>query len=178
MSVISQLLEKWTTDNSRFEETRDYISMSYAALDKEEILRNAQMGYVADHLALLKCYKGYQMEDDLKRRIIAVFGDRITLKPEMTAFDGKVQGHPDFLFDGFPADCKSVPRDEHLPVGDRLPRKVYGQMQAYMLYGKQPKALVIYESRETGSIRDYWVFANPRIQREIDEKYKWVVDQL
>lgn len=178
MSEISQQIERYTAEHSSFENSRDYISMSYAALDKEEILRNFKEGYVTDHLGLLRCYKGYQMEEDLKNRILSVFKSRITLRPEFVAFDGKVQGHPDFLFDSDPGDCKTVPLDEHLPKGDRLSRKIYCQMQAYMLYGNRSKALVIYESRETGIIKDFWLYPNPRIQREIDDKYKWVVSQL
>lgn len=89
-----------------------------------------------------------------------------------------IKGHPDFGFEGYPADCKSVPLDEHFPSNGKLPRKVYWQMQAYMRFSETQKALVIYESRETGSIRHYWIRENASIQRQIYSKLKFVVDEL
>ena len=178
MSYISELLQDYTCDHSSFEETRDYISMSYASLPKEEILRLFKETQKPDDLSLLRCYKGYQMEKDLKDRIFQVFHERVIDKPEIVAHEGLVKGHPDFRFDGFPADCKTVPLDDHLPIEKKVSRKIYCQMQAYMLYDNKEKALVIYESRETGRIFDLWLRENKVIQAEIEEKYRWVVNQL
>jgi hypothetical protein len=108
------------------------------------------------------------MERDLKERINKCFVGHVGPGGEISAFNGLVQGHPDFLFDGYPADCKSVNLDEHLPIESKLPRKVYWQMQGYMFYGGASKALVIYESRQSGFIRDFWINANPMVQSQID----------
>lgn len=88
---------------------------------------------------------------------------------EISAFNGLVRGHPDFRFDGFPGDCKTVPLDEHLPEPGRLPRRVFFQLQGYMLYGCDDRALAVYESRENGMIRVFWVYRNARVQEQIHE---------
>lgn len=181
MSFISEQLEKHTADISGFETSRDYISLSHCANDKEEILRMFLDGFPANHMIRLKCYKGYQMERDMIERVKQVFafqGGPYAPGGEIVAFGGLVKGHPDFLFDGYPADCKSVPEDKHLPEAIRLPRRVYYQLQGYMQYRLQDKALAIYESRESGLIRDYWIKANLSVQKEIDEKLKWCVGQI
>jgi len=181
MSFISEQIEKHTADISGFETSRDYISLSHCANDKEEILRLFLEGFNPTHLIRLKCYKGYQMERDLIERVKQVFsftGGPYSAGGEIVAFDGLVKGHPDFCFEGHPADCKSVPEDKHLPDPYKLPRRVYMQMQGYMHYGQHDRALVIYESRESGLINDYWIRANLAVQQEIDEKMKWCVGQI
>lgn len=175
---VARELEVYTAQNSRFETERDYMSLSHSALSVDEILLQREKGFEDNELIRLRCYKGYQMEDDLKKRIKAVFGDRVEMNVEIAAFDGLVKGHPDFTFDGYPADCKTVPLDEHLPRDKKVSRKVYSQMQAYMLYMGKPKSLVIYESRETGKLVDVWLRANEAVQKEIDKKFGEAVRKL
>lgn len=177
MGQFSELLEAYTAHNSNFETSRSYFSLSHAFLPYEDIRIQMLKGFPDSHVIRLKCYKGYQMEQDLLRRITEVFRDTITLKPEVSAFDGMVKGHPDFLYEGDPADCKTVPLDEHLP-GERLPRRVYWQLQGYMLYMKRDRALAVYESRESGWIRDYWVKPNPTVQIEIECKYEKLIKEF
>lgn len=176
---ISAELEAWTVGNSGYEEKRDYIGLSQAHLTEEEIISNYMNGFQEiDHQAKLKCYKGYQMEKDLLMRLKVVYGDRVQIPaPEISAFQNKVKGHPDFNFDKDPADCKSVPMDTHIPTG-KLPRKVYMQAQASMLYMKKTRALVLYESRESGIIRHFWVYPVDALQREIDQKFYNVVEKI
>jgi hypothetical protein len=178
MSFISEQLEKHTCENSSFETARNYISLSHIHLEYEEILKMYHNGFDDSKQIRLRCYKGYQMEADLKRRIVNVFPDRIKTNIEISLFGGLVQGHPDFEFDGYPADCKTVPMDEHLPREGKVSRKIYSQMQAYMLYTNKPKALLIYESRETGIIIDIWLRENKAIQQGIDDKINRIVSQF
>lgn len=177
MTRISTTLEQFTAANSKFETKRPYISLSNSFKSEEELLQEFINGFQDGHEIRLKCYKGYQMERDLKQRIEKCFYGHVGPGGEVSAFNGLVQGHPDFLFDGYPADCKSVNLDEHLPV-DKLPRKVYWQMQGYMKYSETTKALVIYESRQSGFIRDFWIFANTSIQEQIDTKMRSVVSKI
>ena len=115
------------------------------------------------------------MEDDLRDRLIRAFPPfSVSAGGEIQGFGGIVKGHPDFRFDGFPGDCKSVLMDEWIPNG-KLPRRVYWQMQGYMLYGKAPRSLVIYESRENGRIKAMWVYPNEVIQNDIDYKMQEVI---
>lgn len=174
MGQISNYLENYTCGISHFETSRDYISISHCGLSVEEILEQREKGFVDSVDIRLRCYKGYQMEADLKARIKGAFPKSYSEGIEVSAFDGLVKGHPDFMFDGFPGDCKTVAIDDHLPNG-RVPRKVYFQMQGYMKYLNKPKALVIYESRASGKLFDFWIEANQSIQNEIHNKFAEVI---
>lgn len=177
MGQIATFLENYTCGISHFETSRDYISISHCALSIEEIVRQQRSGFDDTPGIRLRCYKGYQMEADLKQRIMFAFPAEYSQGGEVSAFDGRVKGHPDFRFNGFPGDCKSVPLDEHLPQG-RVPRKVFYQMQGYMLYLDKNRALVIYESRETGKLIDFWLVAVPSVQEEIHTKFQMVLREL
>lgn len=175
MTSISARIELHTAEISNFEKRRDYISLSHALQPKEELLKMYLDGFEDGLMIRLRCYKGYQMERDLVARVKHVLG--AVDHPEISCFDGLVKGHPDFMYQGNPGDGKSVPLDEHLPEV-RVPRRVYYQVQAYLLYSKKPSALVIYESRESGKIRDYLITHNEAVQNEINMKYFWCVQQI
>ena len=178
---ISKLLEQYTASISNFETARKYVSLSHIGQDEGEIIRMYKAGFDDSEAIRLRCYKGYQMEKDLLKRIGACFPRQAVYPfPEISMLWGHVliQGHPDFSFEGYPGDCKTVPLDEHFPREGKLPRKVYWQMQAYMRFSEKEKGLVIYESRETGAIRHYWIRANESVQRQIYSKLKYVVDEL
>lgn len=173
---ITKTLEQYTAQNSGFETSRHYVSLSNAASEPQQLIYDYFHGFTDGHLIRLRCYKGYQMERDLLQRMFQCLP--VALHPEITAHNDMVKGHPDYLYDKqYPGECKSVPLDAHLPE-KLLPRKVYWQLQAYALYSNAPRAVAIYESRETGIIRDYWVDANPRIQTEIKTKYQFVVNEI
>lgn len=182
MSEIAKHLEEFTAANSQFETSRDYISISHCSDPIEKILVTHFNGFEDSLDIRLRCYNGYKTERDLIDRIKKVYTHRIKTGIEISEFGGLVKGHPDFTFDGFPADCKSLPLDEYLPFyngnGKKIPNKVYWQMQGYMFYMHQPKALVIYESRETGRIMDYWIRENTSIQNSIDMKFRAVIDEI
>ncbi len=167
---ITEKLTAWTVAHSGHQPRRDYIGLSQCSLPVDEIIRTHRDGFQTpsekDHC---KFYKGYQLEADLLRRLRAVFRERVQPGGEISAFGGLVKGHPDFTLDGFPGDCKTVPLDEHLPIDGHLPRRVFFQMQGYMLYSGKERALVIYESRENGLLRAFWVYPNRRVQDQINE---------
>lgn len=176
--TIAEQLEQYTADISPFETKRNYISLSHIHLSVEEIIDQFKTGFKDGRETRLKCYKGYQMEADLANRIKSVFGDRVVRGIEISAFDGLVKGHTDLMFDGYPADCKSVLMDEWLPKDGKLPRRIYWQMQGYMKYANKDRALVIFESRENGRLVDIWVRANQHIQSEIHDKLTEIVKQV
>lgn len=178
MGTIADILINYTCDHSNFEQKRDYISMSNAILSVEELLSQFYSGYTADETQLLKCYKGYQMEKDLLYRLGETFKDEVKFKIEVKAFDGLVQGHPDFSFEDFPGDCKSILKDEWIPETNKIPQKIYWQMQSYMLYMKKNKAVLIFESRESGIIKDIWINQNSVIQNKIHEKFTLISNKL
>jgi len=178
---IAQQIEAYTASISKFETSRSYVSLSQCVAPADELLKMFFDGFTDSPEVRLRCYKGYQMEKDLKERLIAMPDLNFTEHEEISAFDGLVLGHPDLQFHKtnifIPCDCKSVPLDEHLPES-LLPRRVYWQMQGYMLYAKKDESLVIYESRETGKIRDYKVRSNEGIQSEIHAKLQFVIGKI
>lgn len=175
MGQIATFLENHTCKISQFDTSRSYFSMSHCGKSIEDQWDMYINGFEDGPLVRLRCYKGYQMERDLRMRAKSAFPKEFEeFHPELSAFDGLVKGHPDFLWEGNPGDFKSVLLDEYLPK-TKLPRKVYWQMQAYMFYAKKHSSLVIYESRESGQIVDYFVRENPSIQKEIDINFRILV---
>lgn len=181
---ITAKLTAWTMEHSGHEEFRPYVGMSHASLRSEQMVERYRQGMPADDAAKRKFYKGYQMERDLLDRLCAVFPKQVVRGGEIIplAFGGLVKGHPDFWFEEFPGDCKSVPLDEHLPCPEEgrwmLPRRVFWQMQAYMLYAPADKALVVYESRETGLLKCFWAQPVRSIQHMIAQKFENAVAEI
>jgi len=167
---ITKDIEDYTAENSNYETSRNYISLSHCSLSVEEIVNQYRNGFKDSLEIRLRCYKGYQMEFDLVMRLSKIYPGKIKTGTEITGFGGIVKGHPDFMFEGCPGDCKSVLMNDWIPQNGKLPRKVYWQMQGYMKYSETNKSLVIYESREGGRIKAFWVYPNQRIQEEINLK--------
>ncbi len=172
----AQSLENYTVEISQFDDHRKYIGLSQIHLPIDQILSNIRTGQKADHFERLKCYKGYQMERDLVWRIQKLYGSRISQR-DIVAHNGMVQGHPDFWYDDIPGDVKSVLLDQYLPE-DKLPRKVYWQLQGYMLYSGSMKAIAVYESRESGRLRHKWINRNEAICDEIQQKVESLISEL
>lgn len=181
---VSEMLMSLTSKRSQFQEKRNYISLSGAMLPVDDILSRYKNGYTATIKDRLKCYKGYQMEADLLKRIMSILPEDVTGEYEISYAGGLIKGHPDFKYMNDPGDCKSVLKDDWLPDSrNKLPKRIYWQMQAYMLYGKMQygghdKALLIFESRESGLIRDYWIRSNKFIQEEIQDKFNEVLSLI
>lgn len=178
----AQQLEKTLTDYtltiSKFDERRDYISLSNIVKEPEELIYAYKNGYVTDTKGKLKCYKGYQMEEDLKQRIIDVIGSDVKTDVEFSTPDGLFKCHPDLMIDDYPADCKSVLKDEWLPEDYfKVSRKIKYQMNAQMLLSVRTKSYLIYESRESGLIKVIEVYADEHIQYDIKNKMN-VIRQL
>ena len=174
---ITTALVEVTAKNSNYETRRNYISLSHCSLSVGEILDQFENGFTDTIPIRLKCYKGYQMEADLVKRIDMSIGP-VRTDVEISAHGGIVKGHPDFEYESYPGDCKSVLMDDWIPKNGKLPRKVYWQMQGYMLYSQKDLSLVIYESREGGALSTFCVRANRRVQAEIKSKIDKVVSLI
>jgi len=170
-------LTKYTVDHSRYEETRNYIGLSSiwdcpAAIINRYLHGNRDPGV----RGRLRCYKGYQIEDDLVRRISELYSSpdfKVERNKGIILFGGLVQGHMELTIDGIPIEVKSVPLDEHLPI--KLPRKVLWQTNAYMLYLPVDRCLVVYESRESGLLRVIEVFFDKEFGERIEKKVERLV---
>jgi len=176
--LFSSRIAKYTAENSSFDTSRDYVSLSQVWLSEPDLLKQSNQGWEDSLDARLRCYKGYQMEKDLLARVVAVYGGRVKTQVEITAFGGRAKGHPDFTFDEYPGDCKSVLMDDWLPKEHILPKRIYWQMQGYMKFSGKDRAIVIFESRESGKLVDIWVRPNPSIQAAIEAKVANVLKAL
>ena len=99
---ITKLLEDYTAEHSHYETSRNYVSLSHCALSVAEIVDQYRNGFPDSLHTRLRCYKGYQMEEDLVMRIQKAFPEQLGFGGEITAFDGLVKGHPDFSFEDDP----------------------------------------------------------------------------
>ena len=170
-------LTRYTIDYSRYEETRNYIGLSSIWDCPAAIINRYLHGNRAPGVrGRLKCYKGYQIEDDLVRRISELYSFpdfKVERNKEIILFGGLVQGHMELTIDGIPIEVKSVPLDEHLPRG--VPRKVLWQVNAYEKYLPQNRAIVVYESRESGLLRTFDIMADKEFGERIEKKVEQLV---
>jgi len=178
LTKLEDDLVKITSKKSNYETKRNYIPMSQAYKTEEELISDYKNGYSDNELIRLKCYKGYQMERDIIEILTDIYGEEITTDICLSAYSGLVQGHPDFKLWGMFGDVKSVLMDKWIPDPDRIPRRVYMQMQSYMLFSNTKRCLLIYESRESGLLKVISVHANDNVQLEINIKFKHVVDKV
>ena len=134
MTLIAKELEQYTLDNSNFDTSRDYVSLSHMAKSEDELVRDFFDGYTDTRIIRLKCYKGNQMERNLYNRLRTVFPDSVAEGGKVVhPLYNMIKGHPDFRFDGYPGDCKSVLMDEWIPSDiTKVSKKIQWQMQAYM----------------------------------------------
>ena len=177
---VTKDLVNLTLRLSRFEEKRNYISLSHIVKPAEHLIADYKKGFQFNTVTKLKCYKGYQMEEDLLRRLIILYPNAITTGTEYSLHNGLFKGHPDFEYLGMPGDCKSVLMDEWLPAlpDCKLPLKVIFQMNAYMMCADKNNAVVVYESRENGVLRHAWLKKDEFVQKEISEKIEIIRYEL
>jgi len=171
---IETALIKYTCEHSKFDIQRPYIGLSKIVESAEEIVSQMNFGKSVNTQGLLKCYKGYQMERDIIERLRAIYGDKLTTGITYTGYNDLVAGHPDCEIDGYPADIKSVAKEEFFPE-EKFPSRVFWQMQGYMLFAGKNKSYLIYEARDTGAIRVYMVEANRTVQIQIKEKIEKII---
>lgn len=167
---IIRPLEELTIQTSRFDERRNYISLSRIYLQPEILVDEFLKGRTANRKEKLKCYKGYQFEDDLLKRLKIVYPDDLKTGTELSIEDGLFKGHPDFEFKSYPGDCKSLNRDDYMPWDHRISPKHFYQIQAYMMYSGKDKGYILYESQESGTLLCLSFQANERVQKNISER--------
>ena len=172
-NLIETELIRHTVNASNFEPTRKYIGLSRIQESADRLAYYYENEQIATEEQKLKCYKGYQEEKDLVQRLIKIFSDRISFN-EISAYGGKVKGHPDCWIDDCPTDIKSYALDAYLPV-DRISRKNFMQMQGYLYYSGAEKGFFICESRESGKLKVLGANPIPEVQKDIDEKIKKVI---
>ena len=159
--------------------------MSNLHLRIEEILERYRNGYHPDEEQKLKLFQGTQSEIGMRGRLEIVckklglaWGDPRVL----SAYGGRLTGHTDGDIDGDTViEIKTVPDVailNKMKGGDRVPFKVFSQVNAYMLWGPYERALVIYETRNEGLLWLVEVLPNNRVQAELQAKAEEVLKRI
>ncbi|MES2620208.1 MAG: hypothetical protein V4615_05080 [Bacteroidota bacterium] len=176
--ILHDELMKATIATSRFEESRDYISLSNIFKPVDELLNDYNHGYTTNDEGKIKCRMGYWMEEGLMQRLLKIGGVKPSRAIEVPNTNGLIKGHPDFFWGNVPGDCKSFLLDQYLPEPNKLSRKIYWQMNAYMLYSNTDSSIVVCESRESGMIKTIQVRRNAQVCALIDDKVRAIFQQL
>ena len=159
-----------TCNMSGFETKRDYISISGIWREPDAIVHEYIHGSVTDTSGHLKCYRGYAAERAMMERLKLVEG----YEPhEEISLDGYplIKGHPDFKFFGKPSDYKSYALDEHLPSDHKtVGKRIFWQMQGYMLGANQSESYLLCESLQSGKIKTIEIKSNDKVQDMIWNK--------
>lgn len=172
--TISRALTNWTVANSGHEPRRKYIGLSGIGGCERAMYETALHGGTMSVGEHLRTRISFELEAAVIGRLreMHMYGER----EEISLFNGMVQGHTDGTISvtqgALPAvlEIKTVARMEYFPRDERLPRKVYWQIQAYMHYLQREEGIVIYLERANGDLRVYRVWKNARIGQEIEEK--------
>lgn len=158
------------------QERKGKLSMSTLYLPIEELLKRYQEGHIVDDKTKLKLFQGTHAEIGVRNRLRCLaFANMWKYEPptEISAFEGRLTGHIDGVLGGHLIEIKTVPSAsalEDIRTTNRVPNKVFWQVNAYMLWGRYPDCYVIYETRAEGEICIVEVRPNRRIQEEMREK--------
>jgi len=179
MTLQNEILQ-YTLLTSKYENKRRYISLSQIANCPRKIYNDYVNGCETDVIGHLKCRKGYQEEADLKNRLFRIYGDNFNPNPdEIVLYKGLVKGHPDGALNGHLIEIKSYALDRYLPDEQRIPKRIYWQVQAYLAFDeyKHP-AFLICESRESGVIKVCEVKYNMSVIDQIQIKLAVITEAV
>jgi hypothetical protein len=176
-------IEVWTAEHADID-AREYIGMSQVGLCPVVMYRNVMNGPNGSKESQIRAYEGTMHVNEMVERLVQM-GVARRLEDELTAFDGRLRGHPrlELCVDGeAPALVliHSVDRarfDEVLQDGRAL-RKHYEAAQCYMLHGGWNQAAVIYKCREDGDVWVIMVQKNERVMEQVNGKVEAVLAAL
>lgn len=177
MQLQNDLL-RVTLENSGFETKRSYISLSHIMNDVDTLIRQYEQGYSDSEETRIRCRMGYWMEKGMMERLSKIEGIEPGGEIVVPESNGLIMGHPDFKYEGCPGDCKSFPLDEHLPETKNIPKRIYWQMNAYMLYSNSPVSYLVCESRQSGKMIVLRVIANAYVQELIKNKVAEILKRI
>lgn len=181
--TFHMLLVEETVRQCGHQERKGVLSMS-SLLEKDEVIIDRfRNGHDVDTLTKLKFYHGSHAEEGMRTRLIALFEQtgKLECGTTLVAYDGRLTGHVDFIIDGIVVEYKTVPTVEILDrmrEQNNLPRRVFYQVQAYLLWGKFPKAFVVYESRAGGFPWVIEVLPDGNIRAELRAKADRLITAL
>ena len=179
---LQKRLVNWTVANSGHDERRHYIGLSGIGDCPRQIYDRYFQGQRASVDRHLLTRLSYEIESDLVGRLHQMGICSAILPSESQvalAYDGLVQGHVDAMTrDGDLVEIKTVALEDHIP--ERLPRRVYWQVQAYMHYLKCKRqdcrwTHVVYLARQSGLVKVIPVRYSPEMGARVEAKVKRLV---
>ena len=194
---LRELLDAETIRQCGHEERKGQLSMSWLHLPVDVIVDQVRKGCHFDDATKLKLYQGTHAEIGLRTRLSTLFSqdniasrDSIVWKPPQVieAYDGKLTGHIDGYIesagkfnDETLIEFKTVPDLTALAEIRRtrmVPRKVFHQVNAYMLWGDFVNCFVVYETRYEGEHEVLEIHPSHRLQEELKTKVERVLSML
>jgi len=174
--TISRQLMNWTVLNSGHQERRAYIGLSGIGGCERAIYDQYRFGSRMSVNEQLRTRISYELEAAVIERLR---GMRLyEAREEIVLFGGLVQGHTDGRIGEAVLEIKTLPMAAAFPKDDRLPRKHYQQVQAYMHFLKRTEAIMIYLERQNGDLRVYRIRYNERAGQEIQAKVTKLVEAV
>lgn len=173
-----------TAAQSGHEQRKGQLSMSWLWMNDEEIVRRIQAGCTATQTEKQKLYLGTLCERGIRERLEALCKSADWHYREgglITAYDGKLTGHPDCFINDTLIEIKTLQCIEHLDslkVKGRVPFKVYAQMNAYMLWGKYEQGICLYEERATGAQWLTEIHPSRKVQDELKAKAEKILSAV
>ncbi|MGB8647274.1 MAG: hypothetical protein WCF84_18695 [Anaerolineae bacterium] len=178
---LQQQIETWTAANCGLEE-RTYLSISDLHKTPCEIYENLTRG--RDAAAIRPEYKQLFYYDralkaDMIRRLEAL-GLYSKGAHEITAYGGRVRGHPDGLAAGNLLHIKPCNGGAFDKVREtrRMPERDFEQMQLYLLYAKREQMNVIYLDRSTGAFYVIGVRFDERTAQRMDQRVQDILQAV
>lgn len=173
--MISTLLQSIKASNG-FDAKRNYVGLSSIADSVDDLLQKFNSPPQSqDNESALKTWVSYGAEALLIQQIINIGGKGGV---EISLFDGIIKGHTDASYKDVLVEIKSVATSDHFPK-DRLPRRVFWQVQGYLKYLPQFRSCeVIYIARDSGRLFSTSVNRVASIQMEIENKIDAIVSSL
>jgi len=181
---MKQLIQK-LTDYTRVNgghETRHYLGLSQLHRDEEELVQDMINGsQEASDADVLKLALGYVVEEDIRKRLEGIGLAMPNTSFEIYAdYDQRVKGHIDGMTNKGNQiyeikSCVQAQLDFIRNNGDKLPKRHFNQVQAYMHHGRFKSCLMVYVARDTGEIWTKEVFYLPVVGASIEQKAKSVL---
>ncbi len=167
------------------EERQGELHMSMLYKEEWDILALLRNGWHATEEEKQKLFQGTWSEQGILNRLRGVCekeGWTLQTGVKLEAFGGMVIGHPDAVINGHVlVEIKTVPNVDAMEKtlrDNKVPFKVFGQMQAYMFYGKYVTGIAIYEERATGLERIVEVPVDRAFQERMNTKAEKIVQML
>ena len=173
-----------TAAQSGHEERKGRLSMSWLWMDEQEIIMRIQAGCTATQTEKQKLYLGTLCERGIRERLRALCehaGWQYREGGLLTAYDGKLTGHPDCFVNDVLIEIKTLQCVEHLEglkAKGRVPFKVYAQMNAYMLWGKYERGICMYEERATGAQWLVEIYPSRKMQEDLKAKAERILSAI